>query len=264
MTLRRFTIALFLVLSALSAFPTAQLTERINDKGAYKGLCSLLLELDSISFSKLESRIPQDVTSTGLWRNYIACWKIKNDSLFLDSILVPDKQPEKYIPVGIDDIYGERSTESGYFANWVTDTLRLVSGDVVNYVHMGWGSTWQHEERIAVEKGIVKDRVLSENRLVHPGVRDTEMLKMRDSLDVGEIPARILLNIAYSSYDSEGNPVGCNIKVVRSCGDKAVDDRVVKATEQWLLNSRPLPILYINGRYHSPQYTLSFPAKKNK
>lgn len=260
--MRRLTVVFFLVLSVLSAFPTARITERINDNGVDKGLCSLLLELDSISFSRLKSRIHHDMTSTALWRNYIACWKIKNDSLFLDSLLVPVKQPEKYLPVGIDDIYGGRRTESGYFANWVTDTLRLVSGDVVNYVLMGWGSTWQHEERVAVEKGIIKGRELSENRLVHQGVSESEMLKLRDNIDVGEIPGRIGLDVKYSSYDADGKPIGCDIKVLRSCGDKAVDCRVVKVTEKWLLEARPFPIYYINGRYISPDYLLSFPTKK--
>lgn len=33
--------------------------------------------------------------------------------------------------------------------------------------------------------------------------------------------------------------------------------------ENWLLEARPFPIYYINGRYISPNYLLSFPTKKN-
>ena len=71
------------VLIAVNALSTAQIPEKINDNGIEKNLTKCLLELDSVSFSLLKERIPKQMTSTALWRNYIGHWKIKNDSLFL-------------------------------------------------------------------------------------------------------------------------------------------------------------------------------------
>lgn len=252
-SMRRFAIILFLIFTALTAFPTGQATECINENGVDKQLCSLLLELDTITFSRLKIRIPERLRSTALWRNYIGHWKIKNDSLFLDSIIVPDQNSkvDKYILAKINDIYATKRTDSGYFADWVNDTLRIVSGNQINYVHSGWMSTWEHEELVAVEKGIVKGRVAIENRTVNSGVNDLEIRHMCKNLDLGEIPGRIIVSLGYASFEANGNPAGCNVKVMKSCGDKTVDDRVVKVIEDWLLTSHPLPIYYINGRYES-------------
>lgn len=264
--MQRLVIISFLVLSALKAFSTAQETECIYDNGVSKGLCSLLLELDSITFSKLESRIPQKLSATCLWRNYIGYWKIKNDSLFLDSVLIsnPIHGEKDFIPVRIDDIYAGKRTESGYFADWVSGPLRFVSGEIVHYVHDAWESAWEHEERVTVENGIVKGRVPIENRILHKAASGAEMMKMRADLDVGELPAPILLKMGYSAYDSDGNPVSCDVTVIRSCGDEAIDARVIKVAEEWLLTSRPLPIYYINGSYKSDKYIFKFPVRKKQ
>ena len=249
--MRRFTIILSLFLTALTAFSTGQVTERINDNEVDKQLCSLLLELDSITFSRLKSRIPEELGSTALWRNYIGHWKIRKDSLFLDSVIVPDQKGDKYIPLMTDDIYAAKRTDHGYFADWVCDTLRIVSGNLINYAHSGWMSAWEREELVAVDKGIVKGRVVKENRTVNSGVSDSEIRQMCKNLELGEVPGRIIVSMDYSSFDADGTPVSCNVKVMKSCGDKTVDDRVVKVIEAWLLTNRPLPIYYINGRYKS-------------
>lgn len=101
---------LLIFVTVVTAFATGQITERINENGIDKGLAGRLLELDDSSFSKLKERIPAGMVSTALWRNYIGHWKIKNDSLFLDSVLVSDNSSDtlRFIPAVIDDIYAAR------------------------------------------------------------------------------------------------------------------------------------------------------------
>ena len=60
----------------------------------------------------------------------------------------------------IDDIYAAHRTPSGYFADWVTDTVRIVSGNLVYYRHMGWQSYWENEEFVSVKDGLIKDRTV--------------------------------------------------------------------------------------------------------
>lgn len=254
----RHIILFTLLLTALTGFSTGQVTERINDNGVDKKLCSLLLEHDTITFSLLKSRIPERLSTTALWRNYIGYWKIKNDSLFLDSVTIPDVncKEEKYTSVKIDDIYSPKRTDSGYFADWVSDTLRIVSGNVINYIHSGWMQVWEHEELVSVEKGIIKGRKSFDNRTVLKGHSDNEIRQMYENLDFGKIPGRIIVSLGYSSYDEDGKPETSNIKVIKSCGDKSVDERVVKVFEEWMLTCYPLSVYYINGHYESRKHLL--------
>lgn len=262
--MKRFVLLILVGLLALVGFATAQICELIYDNGVRKSMCSSLLELDSTAFSMIKNRLPQELSSTALWRNYIGCWKIKNDSLFLDSVLVRGGS-DNYRPIFVDDIFATNKTASGYFANWVSDSLRVVSGDIINYIHMAWESKWASEEFISVENGIVKKRVCKNNRLVNKGIIDE--LKFRsllDSLELGEIPRRIILKVNYSNFDTEGNPTNCSIIVYRGSGDAATDNRVVTAIEKFMLTSKSLPIYYIDDKYTSYPYTIPIgPSRKD-
>lgn len=246
--------------TAATAFSTGQITEKINDNGVSKGLTSRLLELDSISFPILKERIPKEMISTGLRRNYIGYWKIKNDSLFLDSILVRDKTCDtlRFAPAKIDDIYASRHTPSGYFADWVTDTFRIVSGNIVYYKHMDWNSYWQNEEFVSVKEGVITARTIYENHAVNNICEDETMLrKIIDSLNLGFIPKRIVLQLGYQGFDGNGVPTGYKIKVLRSCGDTNVDNMVARAFEDSTVMRSLIPIYYIRGQYRSEERILS-------
>lgn len=250
-------------MSAVGAFSTGQFLERINDNEVNKGLASYLLELDSVSFSKIKERIPKGMVSTALWRNYIGHWKIKNDSLFLDSILVKDETCDtlRFIPAIIDDIYAARRAPSGFFADWVTDTIRLVSDDVVHYEHMGWESTWVKEEFVSVKDGLIKNRIEYENRVVNQ-VNDYDSRKIIDSLNLGFIPGRIILKFGYQGFDENGNPTGYKVNVLRSCGDTIVDNRVARVLRDSTVIRKLVPIYYIRGEYKSEVCYLNLPKSR--
>lgn len=248
--------------TAITAFSTGQITERINDNGVDKGLTRRLLELDSVTFSKFKQRIPEGMVSTALWRGYIGHWKIKNDSLFLDSVLVRDmaSDADQFIPAEIDDIYASRRTPSGYFADWVTDTLRIVSGEIVLYEHMGWESSWENEEFICVKDGLVKDRIVYQNRVVNPVSKDKIRIReLIDSLNLGCVPKRIVLQLGYQGFDENGNPTGYKVKVQRSSGDSIVDNRAVSAFKDSDVMRRLIPIYYIRGQYKAPEGDIAIP-----
>lgn len=245
----------------MAAFATGQITEKIVDNGLGKGMATCLLELDSVSFANLKARIPKRLTSTALWRGYIGHWKIERDSLFLDSVLVGDSEDNRFVPIAINDIYASRRTTSGYFADWVSDTLRVVSGDFVRYVHMDWKSDWENEEYVVVEDGVVKDRVVYHNRVINP-VAEGEARKVIDSLDFGFVPKRMILRIGYQDFDADGNPTECTAEVVRGSGDATVDEKVVQAINDLAVMRRIVPVYYIRGRYRSPQIDLSIPASR--
>ena len=250
------------VLIAVNALSTAQIPEKINDNGIEKSLTKYLLELDSVSFSLLKERIPKQMTSTALWRNYIGHWKIKNDSLFLDSVLVMDTACDtfRFVPAKIDDIYSSRRTPSGYFADWVTDSLRIVSGDMIKYVHMGWNSEWKTEEFITVEGGVIKKRVQYNNRIVNPVKNDNSTFKkLIDSLNLGYVPGAITLSLKYTGFDENGTPTGYKVEIMRSSGDTAVDNKAMRAMSDLKVLQSILPVYYIQGQYKSPERTFKIP-----
>ncbi len=264
--MKRLLLIIFIIATAATAFSTGQITEKINDNGVNKGLARCLLELDSISFSELKERIPKEMVSTALWRNYIGHWKIKGDSLFLDSVLVMDKTCDtlRFIPAKIDDIYAARRTPSGYFADWVTDTLRVVSGDIVLYEHMGWNSYWEDEEYLSVKDGLVMDRLVYKNRIVNPiSESEINLKEVIDSLDLGYIPKKMLLQIGFQGFTENGDATGYKVKVLRSCGDTIVDNRVVGAFKNSILMRRLIPIYHLRGQYKSPEGTIAIPESRD-
>lgn len=247
----------------IAAFATGQITEKIVDNGVGKGMATYLLELDSVSFSNLKERISNKLTNSALWRGYIGHWKIDRDSLFLDSVMVGDRENNKFVPIAIDDIYASHRTASGYFADWVSDTLRVVSGDLVRYVHMGWMSDWENEEYVVVEDGVVKDRIVYHNRVINP-VNEGKARRVIDSLDFGFVPKRMILRIGYLDFDADGKPTGCTAEVVRGSGDAAADEKVVQAINDLAVMRRIVPVYYIRGRYCSPEIDLPIPASRGQ
>lgn len=79
------------------------------------------------------------ISSTGCWRGYLALWEIEDNRLFLKSIR------------GCWRLVGKEPL----FADWMNGEWRLVSGECVEYVHMGYESTFERELLVEIEKGLV-------------------------------------------------------------------------------------------------------------
>ena len=262
----RFIILIVVALNSLIASATNQFSELIYDGGVKKGMYSVPLELDSVSFSKIMRRLPPKYINTALYRNYIGCWKIQNDSLMLDSILIWDnvKGGLALKTIEIEDIFDKTRTPSGYFANWVSDTLKLVSGNVVEDGCGGWTTRWEHEELVVAENGIIKKRIHKKNKLINKGFGETKIMELLNDLNVGPIKNRIGLEVNYSAYDSKGNPTDCSVKIRRGSVDESTDARVIKAVKRMVLKHKPLPIYLIDGKYQSVPYLMPINPRKQQ
>jgi hypothetical protein len=88
------------------------------------------------------------IFSTACWRQYIGTWEIKDDRFYL---------------VGLTGRI--RLARPGpLFADWFTGVLRVRLGNEMVYVHMGFGSVYEQELHIMVERGLVKGRRVYDNR----------------------------------------------------------------------------------------------------
>jgi hypothetical protein len=86
--------------------------------------------------------------STACWRQYQGTWEIKDGRLFLVSLR------------GLYHLDGPEPLP----ADWFTGVLRIPRGEMLHYVHMGFGSVFEQELHIKIEQGRVTNSRTVDNR----------------------------------------------------------------------------------------------------
>jgi len=130
---------------------TAQVHENLilNGKKASMAFYPPLPENDSRVIILKDDEIEGFFFSTACWRQYIGTWEIKDKEFYLVSIEGRFKL----------------SGNTPVFADWFTGTLRILQGKMLHYVHMGYGSVFERELHIKIEKGIVTKSKNIDNRI---------------------------------------------------------------------------------------------------
>jgi len=111
-----------------------------------------------------------EVLSTGCWRGYVGTWHIEGDRLYLVSLDREDYDPDLEVE-GSDEPGGsvwEKIPLSVLFgdvqppipATWFSGTLRVPKSPGRDYVHMGFGTTYDRELHLDIERGRVVSRRL--------------------------------------------------------------------------------------------------------
>jgi hypothetical protein len=90
----------------------------------------------------------QRIMSTGCWRGYIGTWELEEGRLYLVDI------------TGLFQLVGDDPLP----ADWVTGVLRIPHGDLLQYIHMGFGSIYEFETHLKIENGVVVDERRIANR----------------------------------------------------------------------------------------------------
>jgi len=86
--------------------------------------------------------------STACWRRYVGTWEVRDGQLFLTSI------EGRFKLVGKEPV----------LADWFMGVLRVPCGEMLAYVHMGFGSVYEEELHIHVERGRVAGTRVYNNR----------------------------------------------------------------------------------------------------
>jgi hypothetical protein len=97
--------------------------------------------------------------STACWRRYQGTWELKDGKFYL---------------VKLEGRY-KLNSWTRVFADWVTAVLRIPEGELLHYVHMGFGLVYEFERHIKLENGIVVDERVRHNRK-----KDSDSLELRD------------------------------------------------------------------------------------
>jgi hypothetical protein len=102
-----------------------------------------------------EKRPRPSVWSSGLWRGYIATFEIIQNELWLIDIKIygsesiDGKFTSRYVSIIDDFLEGQEKMK----IDWFNGLLVLPQGKIVNYVHMGYGSTYEYYKLIIIENG---------------------------------------------------------------------------------------------------------------
>ena len=87
---------------------------------------------------------------TALWRGYIGSWEILNDRLYLIALRGHLRGGMAATLESVFPGFPDR-----VFAHWYSGTLRVPMGRQVEYMHMGFGSRYETEVYLEVQKGVV-------------------------------------------------------------------------------------------------------------
>jgi hypothetical protein len=133
---------------------TAQTPETLHYEGEQLSMCTEPLG----DFFKLAGLKPQrGIVSTALWRGYVGEWEIIDDRLYLIGINGEldgiDVNLETFFPGYPDRV----------FAHWFSGTIRAPQGRLLKYVHGGYGSIYERDLLMKIEKGVVRETTIREN-----------------------------------------------------------------------------------------------------
>ncbi|MFC4096600.1 hypothetical protein [Euzebyella saccharophila] len=133
---------------------TAQYPDKIKFKGKEYNLNSNPLEP---YFEKYPDKRPKGgIMSTALWRGYVAHFEIIDEQLFVIDIEieVPDKDSEKSYPYKWVSAFKQVFPDGKKVKiEWYTGILILPHGKMVEYVHMGYASTYSKYWLLEIENG---------------------------------------------------------------------------------------------------------------
>jgi len=105
----------------------------------------------------LFGRIPANGCSAS-WRGYVAGWEIRTDELYLVDVQVdPCPNVKKMVPLA--ELFP--GATGPVKAQWFTGTLMVPQGQQIEYVHMGYGSRYEHYLLLDIDRGNVTSSTLT-------------------------------------------------------------------------------------------------------
>ena len=126
---------------------TALIGETLRYEGREISMCSEPL---GDYFALGGNNLHFEFTCTALWRGYVGIWEITSDRLYMIGLSGTLKDGSEATLESVFPGYPNR-----VFAHWYSGTLRIPEGKMLGYVHMGYGSTYERDRIIEIEKGVV-------------------------------------------------------------------------------------------------------------
>jgi hypothetical protein len=179
-TSRRAAILALIVCSLpIVAFATSQQPDVLIYKGkSYDLFANPLEDFYKGKRTRPSFRVKPNVISTGNWRGYVATWSLENGSLYLlkiDAWICRDWDEKSCRMVNLKNLFGNRYLEGRVRADWFSGNLRMPDGELLQYVHMGYGSVYERELTFIVESGkVVKESIVDNTQRKFPSALELE------------------------------------------------------------------------------------------
>lgn len=138
---------------------TAQIAESLIYEGRAVSMCSTPLG-DYFAFGGKQPNFDTR-RCTALWRGYIGSWEILDGRLYIIGL---QGESEDGSQVTLTDVFPDFPERA--FAHWYSGTLRIPQGRQIEYVHMGFGSTFEADLFIEIERGVLVGTNLRHNGTV--------------------------------------------------------------------------------------------------
>ncbi|KAF7772918.1 hypothetical protein PMAN_b0558 [Pseudoalteromonas marina] len=146
--------AILISVISFGCFATAQIPDAIEINDVKYRLNTNPLEkyLAEIKWEKPESAS----ISSANWRGYLAAWKVEAGNLLLTDMTISvhsETKKHSYSDVSIlEDVFPDKKE---IVAVWYSGALIVPHGEMTNYVHMGYGSSYENYIVLRINKGIV-------------------------------------------------------------------------------------------------------------
>lgn len=245
--MKKMGILILLLAVCLKLSATAQFGERLVWNGDTMEIFSEPLSLNEKLYNQIQKRLPS-TSCTALWRGYIGEWSIQNDSLFLESINEFTIDGLKKIDVS-DLVKNYQDNNGKVYASWVSDTLRIVDGKCLHYVHMGWESTYEKEWNVVVERGVVKNIIAFNNAIVIEGGSEPEIMETLNDFPIEKYPSinRVHVSVKGVKMDSVNNEISYDLEVRSKNLSEEVCEGIISDFQDLLKAKKFIRVYNANG-----------------
>ena len=273
--MKKLFISIFIITLSLNIFATGLAGDIIFINGEQWILLGKPIESDSILYHNFIGILPEYRSkSTANWDGYTCYWSIKNDRLYLDSVLVElyDQETKSFFERCISSADMHRVFKKYYdkdeiLATWVKGTIRVARGEILLYVHSAYERNYEQEQMITLKQGQIIERQSFHNRLVIDGFslndlwyQGQEEVKKKLPLKLDDYPElndenSLKFFISPIQVDSLGNLVDCKVQAsIRCQGERQEIKELSDQMKNLLKNIYPWKTYLINGQYISCDY----------
>jgi hypothetical protein len=176
-------VAVLLLVLPSSLFATAQQGDELMLDGKTYTISTEPLEG---YLQKNPGKLPEsNVTSTALWRGYVATWAIRDNRLMLRDVKllqsVANPSPKGHSTELRSVMPSMFPGQEQVFADWFSGYLVVPTGKMMHYTHMGYASIYSNYVLLKIENGIVtKKEQLDSKAFVKFREKQFELFKESD------------------------------------------------------------------------------------
>lgn len=133
------------------------MTTQAGDILSYNGEKTTIATEPLKSYLENRSDVGFIFKSTSLVRGYIGTWEIKNNQLYLISLLGFVDNNKK---VDLSYLFPNKTE---VFADWFSGDIRIPEGELLNKINLGYASIFEKDRILSFKEGILISETIKEN-----------------------------------------------------------------------------------------------------